>query len=188
MLSVILPSFNEPKAHATLRIVKNMFPDAQVLIAPDCRGQGKGWAVKKGFLASCGDIIVFLDADGDIHPRMLKRLLPFMEDYDIVVGSKAIGPLPLNRKLITLGSRIYLKIIFDIDFDSQTGIKVFKKESVLPWVSDRFMFDLELLVKAKRQGLKIIEIPVVSSPLKPKSLKILWGAFIDSLKIFWRLR
>ena len=187
MLSIILPSFNEPRKYETLRLCKELFPTAQIIISPDNAGRGKGWSIQKGVLASLHDTIVMIDADGDIHPRMLKRMLPFLEDYDIVVGSKAIGPLKLHRKLITLASRMYIKLMFNLDVDTQTGIKVFKKSAILPFITKDFAFDIELLAMANRYGLKMIEIPIVANIQKSKGVNVLWVTLISSLKIWFRL-
>ena len=187
MISIILPSYKEPRVYETLRVTRELFPDAQVIIAPDDKGQGKGWAVHKGICAAEGDILVFIDADLDIHPRMIKRLLPFLEDYDIVVGTKTFKGMRWSRKLITLLSRIYIKLVFWFDCDSQSGLKAIRKDALCSWKTPRFMFDLEFLVKAKKRGLKIIEIPIDARVIRSKSLKVLWLALWDTLKIKWRL-
>jgi len=188
MISIILPSYKEPRVYETLRVIRDLFPDAEVIISPDDKGQGKGWAVFKGVAAARGDIIIFIDGDMDIHPRMIKRLLPFLEDYDIVVGTKTFDGMRLSRKLITLLARIYIKLIFWLDVDSQSGLKAMKKEAISAWGSKRFMFDVEFLVKAKRKGFKIIEIPIKATVVRSKSIRILWAALLDTLKIWWRLR
>ena len=188
MLSIILPSYNEPKAFPTLALTRKLFPDAQIIISPDDDGKGKGWAIRKGILASKGDVIVMLDSDGDIHPRMIKRLLPFLEDFDIVVGAKNYTGMPYSRRIITLLSRIYIKIMFGLSFTTQTGIKAMKKEVIPYCETTGFMFDLEFLTKAYRKGFKIIEVPVIAKITKGKSIKTLWRALMDSLKIWWRLK
>lgn len=187
MLSIILPSYHEPKAYKTLSMTRKLFPDAQIIISPDDKGRGKGWAVRKGIMASKGDVIVLLDADMNIHPRMIKRLLPFLDDFDIVVGAKNYTGMPYSRRIITLLSRVYIKIMFGLPFTTQTGIKAMKKEVILYWENMEWMFDLEFLTKAYRKGCKIIEVPVIANVTKSKSIKILWKALIDSLKIWWRL-
>jgi len=185
MLSIVLPSYREPRVYETLRVAKALFPDAQIIISPDNVGRGKGWAVRKGLLASLGDVIVFLDGDMDIHPRMIKRLLPFLEDYDVVVGGKGIGGFPLHRKLITLASRIYIKCLLWLDVDTQTGIKAMRRDAVLPWICTNFAFDMEFLYIAKKRGLKLIEVPVEAVVSKSKGPKVLIDTLLESLRI-WR--
>lgn len=185
MLSIILPSYREPRAYETLRITRELFPDAQIIISPDNVGRGKGWAVRKGLLASLGDIIVFLDGDMDIHPRMIKRLLPFLEDYDIVVGTKTLKGITLHRKLITLASRIYIKLLLWLDVDTQTGIKAMRRDAVVPWICTNFAFDMEFLYISKKRGLKLIEVPIEAVVSKSKGLKVIWVTLLESFRI-WR--
>lgn len=171
----------------TLSICKKLFPDAQVICSMDRGGRGKGWAIRKGVLASCHDIIVFLDADMDIHPRMIKRLLPFLEDYDIVVGCKGISGLPLSRKLITLASRIYIKLLFWLDVDTQSGIKAMHKHAITLWKTNGFAFDMEFLATAKKKGLKMAEVNIIAQVSKKKSLGVLCDTLGESLRIWYRL-
>ena len=188
MLDIIIPSYNEPRVNETARICNELFPEALVIVVRDWSGQGKGHSIDRGLKQVRGhDIICFIDGDMDIHPRMIKRLLPFMEDYDIAVGAKAIGNLTFRRKLITILSRIYIKIMFNTDVDSQTGIKVFKASAIPEWKDKGFMFDIEILCKAKRRGARIIEVPIEAVISKEKGLKVLWLALIGSIKIWFRL-
>jgi glycosyltransferase involved in cell wall biosynthesis len=188
MLSIILPNFNEPQAYETMRDVYKLYPAAQVLLSSDVAGRGKGWAVKKGLFASLGDVVVFLDSDGDIEPRMIARLLPFLDDYDIVVGTKTLDGMRLHRKIITLLSRIYIKIMFWLDIDTQGGIKAMHKSAIEPWVTSGFLFDVEFLYRAKQNKMKIVEVPIKAHITKSKSAKVLLDALIDSLQIWWRVR
>jgi hypothetical protein len=167
----------------------SLFPHAQIIIGNDVQKQGKGYIIKDSIYKSLHSIIVFIDGDLNINPIMIKRLLPFLEDgyYDIVVGCKGISGLPFNRKLLTLVSRIIIKILFNLDVSTQTGIKAFKRYKIPEWYSNRYMFDVEVLAKAKRKGMRIIEIPVEVEKIGDKSLKVIWRAFIDTLEIWWRL-
>jgi dolichol-phosphate mannosyltransferase len=194
MISIILPSHNEPNIKEMIKMCQAEFPLARIIVAEDKQGEGKGYATLKGIMYDqhfipwlAEDIAVFIDADGDIHPRMIKRLLPFVDDFPIVVGSKAIGPLPFRRKIITILSRLYIKIMFGLDVDTQTGIKAFRTSAIPAWSDKGWLFDIELLVKAKRAGLRMIEIPVDAYIHKNKSMGVLWKAFKDSLKIWYRL-
>lgn len=50
---------------------------------------GNGAAVKSGIRAATGDILVFMDADGQHPPAEIEKMLPFMEQYDMVVGARS---------------------------------------------------------------------------------------------------
>jgi glycosyltransferase involved in cell wall biosynthesis len=195
MLTIILPSFKEPNIKKMINECQEMFPQARIIVGNDPTGKGKGYAVLEGVKHDLRfipwkpeDIIVFIDGDGDIPVRMIKRLLPFLEDHGIVVGTKGLKDLPLRRKLITIASRIYIRLMFGLTIDSQTGIKAFRTGVIPWWTNEGFMFDVELLVKAKRNKVRMLEVPIdVVSISKTKSWRVLWISLIDSIKIWCQL-
>jgi len=183
MLSIIIPNHNENDVDAFVIEVKRICPDAEVIVSNDECGIGKGWALRQGLEEATGDQIAFIDADGDIPPKMLKRLLPFLEDYDIVVGSKRMTNAPLHRKIITHLSRLYLRIVFNVGCDTQTGIKLFRRQALPEWDTNGFMFDLEILAKARKNGCNIIEIPIEAEISASISKGVLWKSLIESIRI-----
>jgi hypothetical protein len=70
--------------------------------------------------------------------------------------------------------------------DTQTGIKGFRYKP--EWVSNTFAFDIEILAKAKKDKKSIIEIPIRAIVSDKKNCNIIWETFIDSIKIWWRLK
>jgi glycosyltransferase involved in cell wall biosynthesis len=185
-LTIILPSHREIRVCETKRICTALFPGSQVIIAHDFDGRGKGWALRQGLLEAKGSIIAFLDGDGDIHPRMLYRLLPFISDYDIVVGRKSEQKI-LSRRALTFLSRIYIRAMFNIGVDTQTGIKLFRSNCIPTWECDGFASDLEILAKARRMGLRIAEVPVECNITKKKGIGIIYRALVESWRIWWKL-
>ncbi len=164
--------------------------------------RGKGYAVKKGVLASTKDCILFSDADLSTPIEQLDNLLPFLSGHDIVIGSRALKESlvvlkqPFCRRIT--GKLIHLIIRFLIinDFkDTQCGFKLFKRETAQKIFKktniNGFLFDVELLCLAKIMGFKIKEAPVTwynsldskvsISRHSPEILK-------DLLKIFWRYK
>lgn len=187
MISIILPSANEPNAMATMEEVEKLFPDAQIIVCNDRHRQGKGWAIRHALQHATGDLIVFLDGDGDIKPKMIKRLLPFIEDYDIVVGVKPISGL-WSRRVLTYLSRIYLAICFNIKVDSQTGIKLFKRQAIDDWYSNGFLFDLEILSVAKHNGFSMIEVPIEANINRRMKFISIWNTLKESFTLWLELR
>ena len=144
MISILVPSNLEPNILKMMMALEDAFPYAQIITANDRYRKGKGWAVREALKKADGDIIVFIDGDGDIHPNMIKRLLPYIRYYDIVVGKKNCSKL-FSRRIITILSRLYIKLLFGLNVDTQTGVKVFRREALLPWKTDSFAFDIEIL-------------------------------------------
>jgi glycosyltransferase involved in cell wall biosynthesis len=159
--------------------------NCEVVIASDPDSDGKGAALREGLRVSHGELIVFLDADLDIHPRMILRLLPYIEDYDIVVGTKDISRLSNQRKIITFLSRIYIRLFFGVRVDSQTGIKLFKRDAIPEWETNGFAFDIEILAKASKNGKTMIEVPIEAHITRSMPLKAVWKTFKESLRIWF---
>jgi glycosyltransferase involved in cell wall biosynthesis len=131
--------------------------------------QGKGAAIRSGFAAATGDLLLIQDADLEYDPREYPRLLgPILEgEADVVYGSRfAGGPHRVlffwhylgNRFLTTLSN-----MLTDLNLsDMETCYKVFRAE-VLEGVelrSNRFGIEPELTAKVARRGARIWEVPI----------------------------
>lgn len=164
---------------------------------------GKGHALKSGFGYVKGDLVAFLDADLDIHPRQIQTLYHNMNktNADVIIGSKyhraSKVNTPKRRKLISLIYKIILFVLFRLPLrDTQAGLKLFKTEvlkRVFPkTLCKRFAFDVELLANAHHLGYKITESPIVLTfrrRMKWGNIKFntLYYTGIDTLAIFYRM-
>lgn len=163
---------------------------------------GKGRALRKGFEHAQGKYICFLDGDLDIHPRLIKSFIDYMdkEDADVVIGSKrhplSVVNYPSNRKIASVIYQGFVKSIFNLSIrDSQVGLKLFKRQ-VLDDVFHRvvvkkYAFDIELLVNAHHCGYKIIEAPIKMDFLNlvdsEVDLRAILRMFLDTCAIYYRL-
>jgi glycosyltransferase involved in cell wall biosynthesis len=193
-LSIIIPAYRQGKTiHNNLEVIKRKMAgvvknfeiivvvdgkiDNTLIEAKKVRGikiiaynnnKGKGYALKKGFEASTGEIVTFLDADMDIDPLQLKRMYPYLSAADMVIGSKR-HPFskiyyPFSRRVLSWCYSMFNRIFFGLKLsDTQSGIKLMKRdvlEVVLPYVLvKRYAFDLELCFLAHKHGFRIVEAP-----------------------------
>lgn len=148
-------------------------------VAPEVRveslggNRGKGAALRRGFARARGAYVSMIDADGDIHPLHLVEYLEIAQTgrYPVVVASRAhpesLSGATRTRKLMSNSFNSVVATFFDVDADdTQVGCKLFHSDviaQVLPWLrEDRFAFDLEFFVLARRLGIgPIHEAPVV---------------------------
>ena len=160
--------------------------------------QGKGFGVKEGMLAALGNFRLFTDADNSTPIFQIEKIWPeFEKGADIVIGSRDIKgaildpPQPLFRRLTGEVFKYLRKIIVDLweIEDSQCGFKCFTKkaaEDIFPKCKiNRFAFDPEILLVAKKSGYKIKEIPIYwKNDLQSKvKLKSMIKMLLDLFKI-----
>lgn len=186
MISFILPNHSEDQIHNVISEIECLFQGSQIVISCDRYGRGKGWAIRQAVEQCDNDLICFLDGDLDIRPKMLLRLLPFLDEYDIVVGKKeATGGI--KRKILTSLSRLYIRALFGLKVDTQTGIKIFKRYSLPTWTTNSFAYDIEVLARAKKTGWKMCEVQIEAKISKSMPWKALLITFLDSIRIKYEL-
>ncbi|HLC63558.1 MAG TPA: glycosyltransferase [Candidatus Nanoarchaeia archaeon] len=136
------------------------------------KNKGKGYAIKYAANFVSGDIVVMMDADlpTQIDLHVLYEILHNTREDVIVIGSRYLSGALVKRKLSRfLLSKTYwlvLKILFpsleirDTDF----GLKAFTQDNFIALNKnvreERWSWDLELLLLARRKGMKIKEVPV----------------------------
>jgi len=160
----------------TNRIVKEMqknYPNL-ILIAKK-KKIGKGAAIKKGVEAARGRIIMFADAGLCVPFKFgLTGIKKLNNDYDIAIGSRAskksrvVIQQPLYRRL---GSKIFSFIIRNIlqipkeIKDTQCGFKLYKRKVgkiLFGELEEKgMMFDVEIILRAKKHGYRIKSFPVL---------------------------
>lgn len=175
-----------------------------VVVAGNPYNMGKGRALRSGFEYSSGEIVVFLDADLDLHPSQIKKLIDVIEETpcDVVVTSKhhpeSRLDYPFSRKIASLVYYIVIRSMFNLPVrDTQTGLKVFRRkvldDVLYRLLVKKFAYDVELLATAVRFGYKVHEVPVVlefKRDLKWGRISIedMFNLFIDTLAVFYRLK
>ncbi len=145
---------------------------SRVRLVGDEVNRGKGAAVRRGVLASDGDIVLYTDCDLAYGTDVIGEALAVFArtGADAVIGSRAIHPRGYEgyTKIRKAASKIYLKTLaryagFSLS-DSQCGFKAFRgdlcRRIFASCTTDGWSFDFELLMRAIRAGAKIEEMPV----------------------------
>lgn len=191
---------NDGSKDKTAQIVRELSQKIKNLKLIDNKeNHGKGYVVRQGMLEAKGEYRLFTDADNSTSLNQIEKMWPeFEKGYDIVIGSRDIKgaildpPQSFLRKIILgKGFRILTQIICGTwgIYDTQCGFKCFKDscaKDIFPRCQiNRFAFDPEILIIAKKLGYKIKEIPVYwkNNPESKVKIKSVFNMFFDLFRI-----
>ncbi|HXY60851.1 MAG TPA: dolichyl-phosphate beta-glucosyltransferase [Chthoniobacterales bacterium] len=166
---------NDGSTDATSGIVREALAGTkiQTRLLENFPNRGKGAAVRSGLLAATRPIGMFFDADLSTPLSEIPKLIePIAKgEVDLAFGSRA-----LDRKLIGIhqpwrreqAGRVFnliVRLATGMPFwDTQCGFKAFRLDACRPILekahTDGFAFDVELLFRAYRAGLRLREVPV----------------------------
>jgi dolichyl-phosphate beta-glucosyltransferase len=164
----------------TGEVVRGLTPDIPHLKVISYEiNRGKGHALRKGVLASKGEVVLLTDADLSTPIEELSKLLPLIHDNkcEVAIGSRALAVSEIIRKqpwwrqnMGKLFNKIVKVLILDDFNDTQCGFKIFSGDVARTLFGeaqiDRFAYDVEILALAKKKGYRILEVPIrwINSP------------------------
>lgn len=159
---------------------------------------GKGGAVQTGVakVAPTTDFFCHWDADASLDIECIITAWAACKNGDVAIANRRLlGSHERNakkiRRILSAGFVIYSKVILPVDFaDTQCGLKMYRRDKgadlFFDLVETRFLFDLEILMKAEQRGYRIVEFPVTWEHVDGGSITFassLWNGLSGPWKI-----
>lgn len=164
---LIVSNGSEKKSIDYLELSKNNYPNVKhiILVEP-----GKGIAIKYGLINSKYRNVLYMDADSSVNIAELNKFTSkgLLISGFVVGNRKNKNSENINSPILRqLSGFLYLKLIrllFNLNFeDTQCGFKAIDKQifsESFNFISKGYSFDLELFLLAKKQNIKVHEVPV----------------------------
>jgi glycosyltransferase involved in cell wall biosynthesis len=224
-LSLVLPAYNEAAnleavVRRALEVLPALVEDFEVIIVDDGSrdgtsqiadrlaasdprvrvvhhetNRGYGAALRSGFAAARGDLIMFMDADQQFDPADLAHLAPFVPYADIVAGYRVKRRDPWIRLVYAAIFNAAMRLLFGITVrDIDCAFKVLRGDLVraLHLTMNGALVNTELLVKAQRAGATIVEVgvrhyPRLSGEPSGGSVRVIRRAVCEVAQLWWQL-
>lgn len=159
--------------------------------------RGLGAAMRTGFAAASGDVILSTDADGTYKFETLPALLAYLTpDVDIVTASPyhpagAVKDVPQYRLVLSQGASFLYRLLVEWNLHTWTALyRAYRREvlQTISFASPGFLAGTELLVKARLAGYRAAEYPaVLHSRVAGQSKAKVWRIIRAHLGFQWRV-
>ncbi|WP_347359013.1 glycosyltransferase [Bdellovibrio sp.] len=158
----------------TRRVVEEISQDWSLLkVLGFSENRGKGAAVKKGLIEARAPWVLVADADMATPWEELRKFQTFMDQADLIMGSRALpqSQIEVRQHWLrqTMGKTFnkILRLFVGLPYkDTQCGFKFVRndegfRQKILPHLSvERFAWDVELILYTERFRRKVLEVPI----------------------------
>ncbi|XP_033226426.1 probable dolichol-phosphate mannosyltransferase [Belonocnema kinseyi] len=159
----------------TLEMAKQLqmlYGKEKIVLRPREKKLGLGTAYLHGIKHATGNYIIIMDADLSHHPKFIPEMIRKQQkdDYDIVTGTRYAGDggvygWDFKRKLISCGANFLTQFLLRPGVSDLTGSFRLYKKDVLEkltqsCVSKGYVFQMEMMVRARQFGFTIGEVPI----------------------------
>jgi dolichol-phosphate mannosyltransferase len=155
---------------------------------------GFAWALERNY-----EFIMEMDGDFSHNPDDIPRFIDAAQQgADLVLGSRYCNGIrvinwPLRRLLLSTGAALYVRTITGMPFTDPTGgFKCFRRRALqsidLNFIrSNGYSFQIEMTHKIWRQGMKVVEVPIIFTERLHGHSKMTGNIIWEALSMVWRL-
>ncbi|RJR30267.1 glycosyltransferase [Candidatus Microgenomates bacterium] len=155
----------------TLQLIKaylQKHKKAPIILVEHGANRGRGRSVADGISKSTADLVGFMDIDCEIAPDYIPQFLTQLKaGYDVAYGIRHY-PLTVSGMSRALASKVYsllVRVLLATNVrDTEVGFKFFRRKKILKTLDEtqdeHWFWDTEIMIRAERNGLSIVGIPV----------------------------
>jgi dolichol-phosphate mannosyltransferase len=175
------------------------YPSIHVIHGKEKRGLGRAyiagfqWALEHGY-----EFVFEMDGDFSHNPDDIPTLLAAARGADLVLGSRYLNGIriinwPLRRLMLSKSAATYVRLITGMPIEDPTGgYKCFNRRALqalnLQEInSDGYSFQVEITHRLWRQGLRVVEVPIVFTERLHGHSKMTGHIISEALIMVWRL-
>lgn len=187
-LTVVIPAFNEGHGiAAVIGRVRAALPEAEILVVDDCSrddtaaqaraagarverhamNRGNGAAVKTGIRRATGEVVLLMDADGQMDPRYIPSILgKIAEGFDMAVGARSrdtqgdsLARRLGNRSLDALGSYLVETEVRDLT----SGFRAMRRDVIMEFIHllpNRYSYPTTSTLALLKAGYSVAFVPI----------------------------
>jgi len=185
---------NDGSIDDTQKIVEELKSNnSKIVLVNHPVNMGYGSALRSGFDKASCEYIFFMDSDGQFDINDLDSLIPLVSAKDVVIGYREDRADSLVRSLNAWLYGFYIYLTFGLKVsDMDCAFKIFPTKAyqdIRPIKSGGALFSAEFLIKLKRNGFTLKEVPVRHFPRRfgtqsGANIKVILRMFKES----WKLR
>lgn len=207
-VSIIIPANNEEQTiGGIIKKIKSLYPEFEIIVINDGSTDetgsvakdvgaivyshpyniGNGAAIKSGIRIASGEILVFMDGDGQHNPEDIGKLIKWLPDYDMVVGARPKGHQ--TSWIRALGNRVFNWLAsyvskFAVE-DLTSGFRAIKSgvaHNLLYLLPNTYSYPTTLTLGVLRNGKSVKYIPIEIQGRQKGKSKI--RVFRDGIRFF----
>jgi len=184
---------------AVAQALQKIYGAEKIVLAPREAKLGLGSAYVHGAKRATGDFVVILDADMSHHPKFIPDMIRKQKESGaaVVSGNRycaggGVHGWNLRRKLVSRGANFLAQVLLRPGVQDLTGsFRLYRKDAFDRIMRDvrskGYVFQMEIVVRAKRLGFKIADVPITFVDRIFGESKLGGMEIVDYLKGLWML-